>query len=106
MSFSIVFSDPDVARLTIDGKLDGASIYVLRLELANLLRQHPKRVEVSMARSGVIDNSGRGLLLSFFQVLRSQGGLLTLRAPDDRQIAALELPEMERLLKVSSDSRG
>jgi anti-anti-sigma regulatory factor len=106
MSFSIIFSAPDVARLTIDGKLDCASIYVLRLELASLLRQHPKRVDVSMAQSGFIDDSSRGLLLSFFQVLRSQGGLSSLRGPGDPQVVALELPEMERLLKVSSDPLG
>jgi anti-anti-sigma regulatory factor len=106
MSFSIVASDPYVARLAIDGKLDDAGIYVLRLELANLLRQHPKRVEVFMARSDLIDNSGRGLLLSFFSVLRSQGGLLTLRNPDDPPVAVLELPQMERLLKVRPDPLG
>jgi len=103
MSFSIVASDPCVARLAIDGKLDDAGIYVLRLELANLLRQRPKRVELFMARADFIDNSGRGLLLSFFEVLRSQGGLLTLRDRDVPPVAVLEIPQMERLLKVRPD---
>jgi anti-anti-sigma regulatory factor len=106
VSFSIVASNPREARLAIDGKLDDASIYVLRLELANLLRQHPKRVELFMARSDCIDNSGRGLLLSFFAVLQSQGGLLTLRNPHDPPVEVLELPQMERLLKVRPDTLG
>ena len=106
MSFSIVSSDPGVSRLHLEGELDEGTAYVLRLELATLLRSRPKRVDLSIRQTAPFDDGARGLLLSFFQLLQAQGGNLMLCRRNDPPVAVVEPGEMERLLKTSSVPAG
>jgi hypothetical protein len=104
MSFSIVSSDPGIARLRIEGRLDEATTQILRVELAGLLRSRPTRVELSMPYPRSITGPTRDLLLSFLEVLRAQGGRLVLHGLDDSPVAVIGLREMEHLLTVSAET--
>ena len=104
MSFSIVSSDYGVVLLTIAGELDAAIICVLRLELSNLLRRCPGRVELHLTRPSLLDDAAKGLLLTFFDLLRAQGGLLVLCDLQDPPIPVLESLHMERLLRTQITS--
>lgn len=68
MSFSIVVSGRGVVELAIEGDLDEATISILRIELATLLRSRPRRVELRVAHPSLVGNSGRILLMSFFHL--------------------------------------
>lgn len=78
MTFSIVNSDPDTARVAIFGQLEVGMIGVFRRELSTLLRLRPACVEVDMSRLRFIDGAGVDLLLSFFKDLSVQGGQFVL----------------------------
>ena len=74
MTFSIVNTSADIVRVTLCGRLDASMVGLFRRELANLLRIHPRCVEVEMSRLRFIDAAGVDLLLSFFNDLSAQGG--------------------------------
>ena len=98
MSFSIVSSDSGVVRLHLEGELDHGATYVLRLELAALLRRRPSRVELSLSPVMRFDETARGLLLSFFDLLQARGGRLALCGPSG--FAVIEPCQMDRLRKA------
>lgn len=104
MSFSIVTSDFGVARLTIEGKLDDATTAVLRLELSNLLRRRPARVNLYVTRREALGDYGKRVLLSFFDLFREQGGLLVLCDLQGPPVPVLEPLQMERLLRTEGAS--
>ena len=104
MSFSIVSSDPGIARLRIEGRLDEATTQILRVELAGLLRSRPTRVELSMPYPRSVAGTTRDLLLSFLEVLRAQGGRLVLHGLDDLPVAIIGPRDMERLLRLSAET--
>jgi hypothetical protein len=106
MSFSIVSSSPGVVRLTIQGPLDNATLYLLRLELANLIRQRPTRVELSFGHPFFVTDSSKGLLLSFLERLRAHGVLLFLHNPGGRAVEVVDSPPIRRLLRARLDSLG
>ena len=106
MGFSIIGSDRGSARVVIDGTLDDGSLYVLRIELATLLRGHPERVQLSIKRPHLIDDSSRGLLVSFLDLLHAQGGRLVLCELGGQAVEIVERPQIDRLLRRQSSSLG
>ena len=106
MSFSIVSTTVGVARLHIEGSLDETTTYILRLELAALLRRSPTRVELSMSAAPSIDKMSRDLLLSFVDVLRAQGADLVLCGRDDLPVAFVGPREVETLFRRRSEACG
>ena len=74
MSFSIVNRDDGVARVAVDGSLEGATMALLRGELSTLLGGQPTRVDLDLSSLRFVDDEGMGLLLSFVKRVYAQGG--------------------------------
>lgn len=96
--FSIVTCVPGVEHIAIQGVLDEASTYILRLELSNVLRRRPTVVQLSVARTGLFDQAGQGLLMSFCELLRAQGGRLELSETAEDGGSVIDPKDLERFL--------
>jgi anti-anti-sigma regulatory factor len=98
MSFSIVSSRPGIFRVAIDGELEGATVALLRSELAGILGKGPEEVILGLSRPTMLGGAGWGLLQSFLDVLHSRGGRVVLELGPDGVVAVRDLPHLMRLL--------
>jgi anti-anti-sigma regulatory factor len=104
LSFFIIISDSGVIRLHLEGELEDAKTRILRGELASLLRRRPTRVDLSLSGPDLFDDTIRGMLLSFFELLRAHGGRLHLSERGGPRVAVVEARQLEHLLKAAPAS--
>lgn len=98
MPFSIVSSRPGMFRVAIDGTLEGATIGLLRTELAIVLGACPEEVALALPEPAALGGAGWGLLQSFFDVLRARGGKVLLEFGSEKVVPVRDLPHLMRLL--------
>lgn len=98
MPFSIVSSKPGFFRVAVEGEIDGASVGLLRAELATVLGKSPEEVALSLPRPERLGGAGWGLLHSFFDVLRARGGRVVLEFGEEGIVVVRDLAHLMRLL--------
>jgi anti-sigma B factor antagonist len=104
VTFTILSSDTGTVRASMEGDLDGLTIWDVRPELAHLLAMRPARVEIDLSALRHIDSCGVGLLVSFWKRLREQRGELSILGLRDQPLSILKLLRVDGLLASTAMS--
>jgi anti-sigma B factor antagonist len=89
------------AVVTVLGELDLATAPRLRQELVRLVERGVRLVTVDMSGLRFIDSTGLGVLVSALKRLRSYGGDLILRSPDQRALRSLTISGLLGMFTVT-----
>ncbi len=103
MSFSI-HKQHDVVIVEIDGQLIVGNRQELKQKVLDEVAAGARKVLVDFARTGYIDSSGLGVLVSLAKRLRDEGGELRLANLNDDLRTLFELTKLDTLFSIF-DSR-
>ncbi|HEY5218287.1 MAG TPA: STAS domain-containing protein [Gemmatimonadaceae bacterium] len=103
MSFAII-TQGDVSIIEIDGQLIVGNRQELKQKMLDALDGGARKLLVDFAKTGYIDSSGLGVLVSLSKKIREQGGELRLAALNEDLRTLFELTKLDTLFQIS-DSR-
>jgi anti-anti-sigma factor len=91
----------DACTLTVGGELDLATSTQLRNEFGALMGIGCRHLLVDLAAVTFLDSTGLGVLVWAAHRLRSAGGELIARNPNERIVRTLKVTGVERLLSLA-----
>ncbi|HXD24112.1 MAG TPA: STAS domain-containing protein [Gemmatimonadaceae bacterium] len=100
MSFS-VSSRGDVCIVEVEGQLIVGNRQELKQKILDELEKGQRKVLVDFARTGYIDSSGLGVLVSLAKKMRDMGGDLRLANLNDDLQTLFELTKLDTLFQIS-----
>ena len=100
MSFS-VSTKGDVCIVEVEGQLIVGNRQELKQKILDELETGPRKVIVDFARTGYIDSSGLGVLVSLAKKMREMGGDLRLANLNDDLQTLFELTKLDTLFQIS-----
>jgi len=103
MSFTIS-KQADVTIVEVDGQLIVGNRQELKQRVMDEFESGARKVLVDFTRTGYIDSSGLGVLVSLAKRLREDGGELRLANLNDDLRTLFELTKLDTLFPIS-DSR-
>ncbi|HUX34932.1 MAG TPA: STAS domain-containing protein [Gemmatimonadaceae bacterium] len=103
MSFTIT-KQGDISVVEIDGQLIVANRQDLKQMMLDALDGGARKLLVDFTKTGYIDSSGLGVLVSLSKKIREQGGELRLAALNDDLRTLFELTKLDTLFQIA-DSR-
>ncbi len=103
MSFTIR-RQKDIAIVEVDGQLIVGNRQELKQKVLDEFESGTRKVLVDFARTGYIDSSGLGVLVSLAKKLREDGGELRLANLNDDLRTLFELTKLDTLFPIA-DSR-
>ena len=103
MSFTIT-KQGDISVVEIDGQLIVANRQDLKQMMLDALDGGARKLLVDFTKTGYIDSSGLGVLVSLSKKIREQGGELRLAALNDDLRTLFELTKLDSLFQIA-DSR-
>jgi len=98
MTFSTSNSDDGSIRVAIEGELDAATVWDLRVELSNVLALHPTEVRIDLSALHMIDSIGVGALVAFYKRLRSRGTGVEVVGLQDQPLAIFRVLRLEDMM--------
>jgi anti-sigma B factor antagonist len=100
MSFS-VSTRGDVCIVEVEGQLIVGNRQELKQKILDELDKGTRKVLVDFARTGYIDSSGLGVLVSLSKKIRDMGGDLRLANLNDDLQTLFELTKLDTLFRIS-----
>lgn len=94
----------DVTIVEVDGQLIVGNRQELKQRVLDELERGERKFLVDFARTGYIDSSGLGVLVSLSKKIREQGGALRLANLNDDLRTLFELTKLDTLFEIA-DSR-
>jgi anti-sigma B factor antagonist len=99
MSFHIV-RHQDVVIVEVDGQLIVGNRQELKQRILDEVEAGSRNVLIDFARTGYIDSSGLGVLVSLAKRLREEGGELRLANLNDDLRSLFELTKLDSLFPI------
>lgn len=103
MSFTIS-KQGDVSVVEVDGQLIVGNRQELKQKMLDALDGGARKIVVDFTKTGYIDSSGLGVLVSLSKKIREQGGELRLAALNEDLRTLFELTKLDTLFQIA-DSR-
>ena len=100
MSFT-VSTRGDVCIVEVEGQLIVGNRQELKQKILDELDKGTRKVLVDFARTGYIDSSGLGVLVSLSKKIRDMGGDLRLANLNDDLQTLFELTKLDTLFRIS-----
>jgi anti-sigma B factor antagonist len=100
MTFSIKKHD-GVVVVDVDGQLIVSNRQELKQKLLEELERGGKKFLIDFAKTGYIDSSGLGVLVSLSKKIREQGGELRLANLNDDLKTLFELTKLDTLFQIA-----
>ena len=100
MSFTIT-KQGDISVVEIDGQLIVANRQDLKQMMLDALDGGARKLLVDFTKTGYIDSSGLGVLVSLSKKIREQGGELRLAALNDDLRTLFELTKLDTLFQIA-----
>lgn len=100
MSFTIT-KQGDVSIVDIDGQLIVGNRQDLKQKMLEELEGGARKLLVDFSKTGYIDSSGLGVLVSLSKKIREQGGELRLAALNDDLRTLFELTKLDTLFQIA-----
>ncbi|HUO52096.1 MAG TPA: STAS domain-containing protein [Gemmatimonadaceae bacterium] len=100
MSFAIK-KQGDVLVVDVDGQLIVGNRNELKQKVGDELEKGERKVLIDFSRTGYIDSSGLGVLVSLSRRIRDQGGELRLANLNDDLKTLFELTKLDTLFQIS-----
>jgi anti-sigma B factor antagonist len=100
MSFS-VSNRGEVCIVEVEGQLIVGNRQELKQKILDELEKGQRKVLVDFARTGYIDSSGLGVLVSLAKKIRDMGGDLRLANLNDDLQTLFELTKLDTLFQIS-----
>ena len=100
MSFTIT-KQGDVSIVEIDGQLIVGNRQELKQKMLEELEGGARKLLVDFSKTGYIDSSGLGVLVSLSKRIREQGGELRLAALNDDLRTLFELTKLDTLFQIA-----
>ena len=104
MSFTVT-QHGDVCIIDVEGQLIVGNRQDLKKKVLDELDRGTRKVLIDFARTGYIDSSGLGVLVSLSKRIRENNGELRLANLNDDLKTLFELTKLDTLFQIS-DSRG
>ena len=101
MAFEVTKQD-DVTVLDVEGQLIVGNRQELKQKVLEELENGERRFLIDFDRTGYIDSSGLGVLVSLSKKIREQGGELRLANLNDDLRTLFELTKLDTLFQISS----
>ena len=92
----------DVTVLDVEGQLIVGNRQELKQKVLEELENGERRFLIDFDRTGYIDSSGLGVLVSLSKKIREQGGELRLANLNDDLRTLFELTKLDTLFQISS----
>lgn len=99
MSFS-VRKDRGVVVIGVDGQLIVGNRHELKARVTDALEDGDRKFLIDFSKTGYIDSSGLGVLVSLSKRIREQGGDLKLAGLNDDLRSLFELTKLDTLFAV------
>jgi anti-sigma B factor antagonist len=100
MSFTIT-KQGDVSIVEIDGQLIVGNRQELKQKMLEALDAGARKLVVDFTKTGYIDSSGLGVLVSLSKKIREQGGELRLAALNEDLRTLFELTKLDTLFQIA-----
>ena len=100
MSFAIKKQD-SVVVVDVDGQLIVGNRQELKLKMLEELDKGGRKFLIDFAKTGYIDSSGLGVLVSLSKKIREQGGELRLANLNDDLRTLFELTKLDTLFQIA-----
>ncbi|MHB1863704.1 MAG: STAS domain-containing protein [Gemmatimonadaceae bacterium] len=100
MSFTIT-KQGDVSIVEIDGQLIVGNRQELKQKMLEELEGGARKLLVDFSKTGYIDSSGLGVLVSLSKRIREQGGELRLAALNEDLRTLFELTKLDTLFQIA-----
>ncbi len=104
MGFQVTKSD-DVTVIVVEGQLIVGNRQELKQKVLEELESGERKFVVDFDKTGYIDSSGLGVLVSLSKKIREQGGELRLAGLNEDLRTLFELTKLDTLFKIA-DSRA
>ena len=101
MAFEVTKQD-DVTVLDVEGQLIVGNRQELKQKVLEELENGERRFLIDFDRTGYIDSSGLGVLVSLSKKIREQGGELRLANLNDDLRTLFELTKLDTLFQISA----
>jgi len=100
MSFSVKKDQRGVVIVGVDGQLIVGNRQELKQKVLDALEGGAKKFVVDFTRTGYIDSSGLGVLVSLSKKIREQGGDLRLAGLNEDLQTLFELTKLDTLFSI------
>ena len=100
MSFTIS-KQGDVSVVEVDGQLIVGNRQELKQKMLDALDGGARKIVVDFTKTGYIDSSGLGVLVSLSKKIREQGGELRLAALNEDLRTLFELTKLDTLFQIA-----
>jgi len=104
MSFSII-KEGDVIVVDVDGQFIVGNRQELKQKVLDELERGGRKFLIDFTKTGYIDSSGLGVLVSLSKKIREQGGELRLSNLNDDLKTLFELTKLDTLFQIA-DTRA
>jgi anti-sigma B factor antagonist len=101
MSFSLRKEPGGVVVVTVDGQLIVGNRQELKQVVLDALEGGARKFVVDFSRTGYIDSSGLGVLVSLSKKIREQGGDLRLAGLNEDLQTLFELTKLDTLFAIT-----
>ena len=101
MSFSVKKDKSGVVVVGVDGQLIVGNRQELKQKVLDALEGGGRKFVVDFAKTGYIDSSGLGVLVSLSKKIREQGGELRLANLNDDLKTLFELTKLDTLFQIA-----
>ena len=104
MSFALRKEANGAVVVSVDGQLIVSNRQELKQAVLNSLEGGARRFVIDFARTGYIDSSGLGVLVSLSKKIREQGGDLRLAGLNEDLQTLFELTKLDTLFSIARTS--
>ena len=101
MGFTVRKSDTEVVIVEVDGQLIVGNRQELKQRVLDALEGGGRRFVVDFTKTGYIDSSGLGVLVSLSKKIREQGGELRLAGLNEDLQTLFELTKLDTLFAIA-----
>jgi anti-sigma B factor antagonist len=102
MSFQVSKSG-DVTLVEVEGQLIVGNRQELKQQVLEQLEDGDLKFVIDFAKTGYIDSSGLGVLVSLSKKIREQGGELRLSSLNEDLRTLFELTKLDTLFRIADD---
>ncbi len=104
MSFSLTKDPRGVVVVGVEGQLIVGNRQDLKAKVLDALEGGSKKFVIDFSRTGYIDSSGLGVLVSLSKKIREQGGELRLSGLNEDLQTLFELTKLDTLFSITKTS--
>ncbi len=101
MGFTVRKNDGDVVIVDVDGQLIVGNRQELKQKILEALEAGDRKFLLDFTRTGYIDSSGLGVLVSLSKKIRDEGGELRLAGLNEDLRTLFELTKLDTLFAIS-----